>query len=61
MLPTIGVLIGCYIAVRMLQLLLPPGQAAEHIVVKITAGFTLLVTVVGIVSLLQAGSAPPLR
>jgi len=57
MIPTIGLMIGCYIVTRMTSFLMREGERSESIFVKISAAGTLLVTFVCILDLLTRGTA----
>jgi hypothetical protein len=52
MIPTIGTIIGAYIITRMLDLL----ASDKKTVIKVFGAITILITLVGIVDLLNAGS-----
>lgn len=56
MIPTIGIMIGAYIFTRMAELL---GSKEAGIVVKIFAALTLLVSVVGTLTLVFSGASVP--
>ena len=55
MIPTIGLMIGFYIVTRMLSLATRKGDRAEASVVRISAALTLIVAVLGMVSLFMSG------
>ncbi len=56
MIPTIGSFVGLYIITRMLSLLTRPSERSEKIIVKVFAGITILVTVLGIFDLILTGT-----
>lgn len=55
MIPTIGVIVAAYIITRMVQVLFDD----DGIVVKLFACITILVSIIGALSLLAAGAAMP--
>lgn len=60
MIPTIGIMIGCYIVTRMMQLgmdALQRESAFERVMLKLLAFVTIVVAVWGMISLM-AGAAP---
>lgn len=62
MIAAIGIMIGCYVLVRMLALLTRPADRREHRVVRIAAAVTCVVTVFVMASLwFGVGSSPSLR
>ena len=56
MLPTIGVMIGFYIVVRMVQAILPEDPTWARIIVGTLAAVALVVAVLGIGDLMTSGS-----
>jgi branched-subunit amino acid transport protein len=56
MIPTIGLMIGAYIVVRMLSLILRKGERGEPVVVKIFSALTIILTAICISDLLARGS-----
>jgi hypothetical protein len=55
MIPTIGIMIGCYIITRMCSFLLRKEQRAESALVKVLAVITILVTILSIYGLISSG------
>ena len=55
MIPTIGLIIGCYVFTRMFSLLVRNGNRTENIILKILAIITMLVTALCVWSLLITG------
>lgn len=58
MIPTIGVMVGCYILTRMFEMMAKPQQ---NTVVKVFAVITVLVVLISIFSLIAGGSASGTR
>jgi hypothetical protein len=58
MIPTIGVMVGCYILTRMFEIMAKPQQ---NTIVKVFAVLTVLVVLVSIFSLIAGGGAPSPR
>jgi hypothetical protein len=61
MIPTIGLMIGCYVFTRMVEVLVTHPQPPNHgyIVVKILAGITIVVVLLGIAGLLNSSTSLP--
>ena len=55
MIPTIGLIIGCYVFTRMFSLLVRDGNMAEAIILKVLAIITMFVTALCVWSLLITG------
>jgi len=53
MIPAIGVMVGVYIITRMIELI---SRSDRHVFVKVVSAITILVTIVSIVDLLNAGT-----
>ncbi len=56
MIPAIGLMIGAYIVTRMFDLM---AKAETHKAVKVFAVLTVLITLVSVVDILNAGSSVP--
>ena len=55
MIPTLGLMIGCYIATKMLALLIPEKDGKQDKRVKIAAGITIAIAFLVVVSLFKTG------
>ena len=51
MVPTIGIMVGCYIITRMTSYLARTGDRKEEAIVQIFAAITIAITALGILSL----------
>lgn len=58
MIPDIGLMIGAYIITRMVSFLTRNGDRAEHIVVKVLAAITGIITIFLMYHLIKVGSTP---
>lgn len=56
MIPTIGIMIGCYIITRMISFLTRKGDRAESTLVLVFAVITILITLLCMFDLLMRGS-----
>lgn len=56
MIPTIGIMIGAYIFTRMVELIMSSNSG---LVVRLFAGITILVDLIGITNLLLTSARPP--
>ena len=57
MIPTIGVMIGCYIITRMISFLTRAGEIKESILVKLFSVITILITAICVLDLLLSGAS----
>lgn len=59
MIPTIGVMIGCYIVTRMVYMVSVKDRDIDRIVVGILAIITIIVAIGGMIDLVATGSPTP--
>lgn len=59
MIPTIGLMIGFYIIARCLEMLGLPATGGLSFIMRIFAAVSILVAIIGIVSLVNSGGSLP--